>query len=115
MHHPESRRVPLLKCFLFAAAFAVLLVAPFALMEAVNTASAQVELPTVLFAFMFAHAALISATISAAVLNALSTRSLKSLSKLHWTGVAIGLALLGLYAGVVLDQMPCFLGFPNCD
>ena len=84
-------------------------------MEAVNTANAQVEPPTVLFALMFAHAALISATISPAVLKALSTRTLKSLSKLNWTGVAIGLALLGLYARVVLDQMPCFLGVPNCD
>ena len=115
MHHPESHRVPLRKCFLFAAVFAVLLVAPFALMEAVNTANAQVEPPTVLFALMFAHAALISATISPAVLKALSTRTLKSLSKLNWTGVAIGLAVLGLYARVVLDQMPCFLGVPNCD
>ena len=82
MHHPESHRVPLLKCFLFAAVFAVLLVAPFALMEAVNTANAQVEPPTVFFALMFAHAALIPATISPAVLKALSKRTLKTLRQL---------------------------------
>jgi hypothetical protein len=115
MHTAVSHRVPLAKGILFAVAFAVLLVAPFFILEVVNSPSAQVELPSVLFAFMFAHAALISVAISPAVLHAVNTRSLRSLSKLHWCGAAIGLALLGIYAGVIMDQMPCFMGVPNCD
>jgi hypothetical protein len=29
--------------------------------------------------------------------------------------VALAILIAGLWVAVVLDQMPCFLGVPNCD
>lgn len=33
----------------------------------------------------------------------------------HWPALSIALLLATLWAGIVADQMPCFLGVPNCD
>jgi len=33
----------------------------------------------------------------------------------HWTGLLLGVSLTFVYANVVIDQLPCFLGVPNCD
>ena len=108
-------RLPLARRIAFVLAFAALLVAPFATMEAANTAGAQSEWSVVLFVFMFGHAVLIAAALGPAVVHVLHTRHLSRLGILHWSGVAVGLALLGIYVGVVVDQMPCFMGVPNCD
>ena len=115
MHQSLLNLAPLTMRLVLVLAFAVLLVAPFAAMEAVNSANAQAELPTFLFALMFVHAALIAVAVSPAVQRALETKGIRGLSLLHWFGVLAGLVLLAIYVGVVLDQMPCFLGVPNCD
>lgn len=115
MQRPLLNMAPLRRRFTLILAFAMVLVAPFAAMEAVNSSQAQAELPALLFAFMFAHAALIAAAVTPAVQQALRTQSVRSLNLLHWFGLVAGIVLLGIYIGVVLDQMPCFLGVPNCD
>jgi hypothetical protein len=115
MHRPLLNMGPLTVRLALVLAFALVLVAPFAAMEAVNSSHAQAELPVLLFTFMFVHAALIAAAVSPAVQQALRTQGITSLSLLHWLGVLAGLILLSIYVGVVLDQMPCFLGVPNCD
>jgi hypothetical protein len=38
-----------------------------------------------------------------------------ALKRGHWTGLLVGLFLGYVYAGVVIDQLPCFLGVQNCD
>ena len=33
----------------------------------------------------------------------------------HWPALMVALLLAWLWASIVADQMPCFLGVPNCD
>ncbi len=115
MHRSHSDRAPLTKRLAPVLAFAVMLVAPFALMEAVNNAHVQAEPPTLLFAFMFVNVGLSAVALSPAVQQVLRTQDIRHLSLLHWLGVLAGLVLMGIYVGVVLDQRSCFLGIPNCD
>jgi hypothetical protein len=32
-----------------------------------------------------------------------------------WPRVAVSMLIAWLWIGLVVDQMPCFLGVPNCD
>ena len=93
----------------------VLLVAPFAALEWFNSTDGPQDFPGLLFAFMSVHAALIASSFAPAVVQLWSGCRLRALNRLHWTGVAFGVALLWLYIGVVVDQAACFMGMPNCD
>jgi len=33
----------------------------------------------------------------------------------HWAGLVLSVLFMFAYANVVIDQLPCFLGVPNCD
>lgn len=41
--------------------------------------------------------------------------SLRGLKLGHWAGLLFGAFLGYVYAEVDIDQLPCFLGVPNCD
>jgi hypothetical protein len=47
------------------------------------------------------------------------TRSIISRRRSGAAGMALRVSLVGLFAwlgvGLLIDQMPCFLGVPNCD
>lgn len=47
------------------------------------------------------------------------TRSMLSRGRSGAAGMALRVSLVGLFAwlwvGLLIDQMPCFLGVPNCD
>jgi hypothetical protein len=47
------------------------------------------------------------------------TRSIISRRRSGAAGMALRVGLVGLFAwlwvGLLIDQMPCFLGVPNCD
>ena len=41
--------------------------------------------------------------------------SLRALKLGHWAGLVLSAFLACAYVDVVIDQLPCFLGVPNCD
>ena len=91
------------------------LVAPFVVLQLVNRRAFHEEFPVVLFIFMSVHSLLIVLLLTPALRRLRSEGRLSALNVGHWTGLLLGAVLACAYAGVVLDQLPCFLGVPNCD
>jgi hypothetical protein len=91
------------------------LVAPFIVLEWVNRRAFQEELPLVLFTFMWLHALLIALLLTPVVRRLRSEKSLGALTPGYWAGLVLSAILIVAYAQVVIDQLPCFLGVPNCD
>lgn len=98
-----------------AAIVSAAMVLPFVVLESVNDPDAVGRLPVVLFVFMW-----ILAFAFVAILLPLP----RNLRVDKWTVpqvVAVlsriaALALIGfMWVRVTADQMPCFLGVPNCD
>ena len=98
-----------------AAAISTLLVLPLALLEARNESFTAVRGALVLYAvlwivpvvFIVSAAPLIKAYRGGA---AGAGSSIKG-----WLRVLLLVLLGGFWIGLVIDQMPCFLGVPNCD
>ena len=111
----EAPRFPVARLLAAVLTVAVLLVAPFAVMELVNAPVEVGGFPSLLFSFMFVHAALIASAFAPAVLSVLRGCAICELGLLQWAGVAVGCLLVLVYGAVVADQMPCFLGVPHCD
>jgi hypothetical protein len=91
------------------------LVGPFIVLQLVNRRAFDEDFPVVLFMFMSAHSLLIVLLLTPALRRLRTERALSALKLGHWAGLALSAGLICAYAGVVLDQLPCFLGFPNCD
>ncbi len=105
---PRSFLVPLL-------VISAALVVPFAVLEVVNRRAFQEAFPFLLFTFMSLHALLIALALTPALRCLQAARSLRALTPGHWAGLLLGAVLLYGFVAVVLDQLPCFLGVPNCD
>ena len=90
------------------------LVAPFIVLEWVNGGFHQ-GFPFVLFAFMAAHALSIVLLLTPAYRRARAARTLGALHLGHWAALVLAALLVYAYVSVVMDQLPCFLGVPNCD
>ena len=80
------------------AAFALVL--PFVLLEAVNRGVDR-NFPVVLFALMW---------LLASAFVAILMRPSR-----WWLRAALLIPIAAFWVGLVVDQMPCFLGVPNCD
>lgn len=91
------------------------LVAPFIALELVNRRTLHEEFPYVLFTFMSLHALLIVLLLTPALRRLRAERSPRALGPGHWAGLLLGVFLVFVYANVVIDQMSCFLGVPDCD
>ena len=91
------------------------LVAPFVVLQWVNRRAFHEEFPVVLFIFMSVHSLVMVLLLTPALRRLRSEGRLSALKVGHWTGLLLGAVLACAYAGVVLDQLPCFLGVPNCD
>ena len=91
------------------------LVAPFIVMQSVNRSTPGEELPFALFTFMSLNALLIVLLLTPPLRHLQAERSLRALGFAHWAGLSLGIVLVFVYANVVVDQLPCFLGVPNCD
>jgi hypothetical protein len=92
------------------------LVAPFMILESVNTEGFRTAgFPGALFVFMWLLGASFLLT-AAAVVQRVRTSERGSSGPLKLlTGVALSIAVAWFWIGLVVDQMPCFLGVPNCD
>jgi len=91
------------------------LVAPFIVLQWLNRRTLNEEFPLVLFIFMSLHSLFIVLLVTPALRRLRLERSVSALKLAHWTGLPVAAFLAYLYVDVVADQLPCFLGVPNCD
>jgi hypothetical protein len=91
------------------------LVAPFFVLQWINRRAFDEDFPVALFTFMALNALLVVLASMPAFGRFQSEGTLKRLRFGHWAGVALSVVLAIVYVNVVIDQLPCFLGVPNCD
>jgi len=91
------------------------LVGPFIVLQWVNRRTFQQDFPFVLFVFMLLHSLLIVLVVTPALRRLRAEDSLSALKLSHWAGLLLGVFLAVGYVRLVMDQLPCFLGVPNCD
>lgn len=91
------------------------LVAPFIALQWVNRRTLHEGFPFVLFTFMSLHSLFIVLLLTPALRRLRAEGSLRALKLGHWAGLLLAAFLGYAYADVVIDQLPCFLGVPNCD
>lgn len=92
-----------------------MLVLPFMILELVYRRNLNAGFPVVLFAFMW----LLALSFMFTLMPILQSVRGGNRNMLHPASVLPRIAVLmlvaALWLGLVLDQMPCFLGVPNCD
>jgi hypothetical protein len=91
------------------------LVLPFMVLQWVNRRTFHEEFPFVLFAFMSLQSLFIVLLLSPPLRRLRANGSLRALKPGHWAGLLLGVFLAVGYVNGVIDQLPCFLGVPNCD
>jgi hypothetical protein len=104
-----------LKPFVAPLLIGATLVAPFIVLQLVNRRRFHEAFPFVLFTFMSLHSLFIGLLLAPALRRLRAETTLSALTLGHWAGLSLGVFLGYVYAGVVIDQLPCFLGVPNCD
>ena len=104
-----------LKSFVTSLLISASLVAPFIVLQLVNRIAFYEDFPFVLFTFMSLHSLFIVLLATPALRRLRSEGNLRALKSGHWAGLALSAFLIFVYGGVVIDQLPCFLGVPNCD
>ena len=104
-----------MKAFVTPLLISSTLVAPFIVLQLINRRAFHEDFPFVLFTFMSLHSLLIVLLLTPVVRRLRSERDLRVLKLGHWAGLAVSVVLIFAYADVVIDQLPCFLGVPNCD
>lgn len=112
----QDRAAPgTLKSFGASLLISAALVAPFLVLQLVNRRTFHEDFPVVLFTFMSLHSLFIVLSLTPALRRLRAERSLRALGFGHWAGLLLGVLLVLVYANVLVDQLPCFLGVPNCD
>ena len=101
--------------FILPAIISSLLILPFVNLELVNRQGFHEDFPVVLFALMwFLQTAFIIVLIqivqSVRLGNSIKTNPLDLLLR-----VSFLVLVTWMWAGILMDQMPCFLGVLNCD
>jgi hypothetical protein len=104
-----------LKSFVTSLLISATLVAPFIFLQWVNRRAFHEDFPFVLFTFMSLHSLFIVLLATPALRRLRSEGNVRALKFGHWAGLALSAFLIFVYADVVIDQLPCFLGVPNCD
>ena len=93
----------------------LLLVIPFMIMEIVNRRGFNEGFPIALFAMMWILPVIFILTGMPIWRNLRAGTSLMTQPVNLLVRVVILALVAVLWTGVLLDQMPCFLGVPNCD
>lgn len=97
-----------------AAIVGVVLVVPLAFLQASNTDGASALDASVLFGLLWLLGALFVMLLTTVGRNMRRIRSRSS--SLYFFAALVSLMMVGVaWAGIVFDQMPCFMGVPNCD
>ncbi len=93
----------------------LLLVLPFMLMELVNRWNYQEGFPVNLFGMMWLSAVAFVVILMPIVRNVRAGNSLMANPVSLLLRVVFLAFIARMWIGILLDQMPCFLGVPNCD
>jgi hypothetical protein len=115
MHITKPRILPNAPAnFKTAAIVSSILVLPFMILELINRRNIYSGFPIALFVFMWLLP-LAFTIILMPILRTLLTenRTVNPISLVP--RVALLLLIAWLWVSLVVDQMPCFLGVPNCD
>ena len=104
-----------LRSFVMSLLISLTFVVPFIVLQWVNRRAFHDDFPFVLFTFMSLHSLLIVLLLTPALRRLRSERHLRALKLGHWAGLVVSAVLISAYVNVVVDQLPCFLGVPNCD
>jgi len=92
-----------------------ILVIPFMVMEVVNRRSFNEGFPIPLFVFMWVLPMLFIVTLMPIVRNVRTGNSLIVRPVSLLIRVVILVFIAWMWTSILIDQMPCFLGIPNCD
>lgn len=100
-----------------AALIGFVLVLPFALLEALNNAITRQNAPglIVLFGLLWLLPVAFVVTLVPVVRAARAGKSLTARPINLLSRVAFLALIAMLWGGIVIDQLPCFMGVPNCD
>lgn len=98
-----------------AAIVSALPVIPFMILETINARNLPPDFPIVLFALMWLMA-LSFVLVFASLLRGTAPESRTTAHTIgRVTKGALLLLIAFLWISIIRDQMPCFLGVPNCD
>jgi hypothetical protein len=92
-----------------------LLVLPFLILELVNRRAYQEGFPFPLFLFLWILPLAFIVTLTSILRDLRERESLAISPMMLLLRSGILLFLAWLWVSVLVDQMPCFLGVPNCD
>ena len=92
-----------------------LLVIPFMILEVVNRRNFNEGFPIVLFGLMWLLPMIFIVTLTPIVRNVRAGNSIIASPVNLLIRVVILVFIAWMWTGILIDQMPCFLGVPNCD
>jgi hypothetical protein len=98
-----------------AALGGMLLMLPFAIMEAFMAGIGNARDAIVLFGLLWLLPMLALAVLLPIMRNARAGRGVAANPVKLTLGIGLVLALAFVWGAVVIDQLPCFAGVPNCD
>jgi hypothetical protein len=100
--------------FLKPAIISSILVLPFVILELINRRSLREDFPYVLFGMLWILAGVFTLLLMPIVQNVQAGNRIR-INLINLLRVVSLVLIASLWVGIVLDQMPCFLGIPNCD
>ena len=92
-----------------------LLVIPFMILELVNRRNFHEGFPIVLFGFLWLLQMIFIVTVMSTVRNVRAGNNIIADPINFLFRVVLLVFLTMLWAGILIDQVPCFVGVPNCD
>lgn len=98
-----------------AAAVSFLLVLPLMIMEVVNRRNLPEGFPVVLFITMWLMATIFGFVALSVGSSLIAEDGLRRQPVRLLLGAVFALSIAVFWSGLLVDQMPCFLGVPNCD
>jgi hypothetical protein len=88
---------------------------PFMVLQWVNMRDFWTDFPIPVFGSLWIFAAVFLGTIRAVINQARMPGKTVASKMLVVVGMVFAFAVAMVWIGFVVDQMPCFLGVPNCD
>lgn len=113
------REIKLMKIILTSikspALISFLLLIPFLILEIVNRRNLDEGFPIPLFVILWLLPTVFIATLMPMVRTIRAGNSIVANPVVLLIRVVLMVFLVWMWVGIVIDQMPCFLGVPNCD
>lgn len=89
--------------------------APFFILELINRPPIITDLPVALFVMMWITASIAVLTFRQVLRSGPAKPVLTAHNAVLILSLVVSIVTASIWIGLVNDQMPCFLGVPNCD